>query len=208
MPRQSPKDGQVLPVHGVVSVTLAAGTTLTQLSPQGLGSLLTRLASEADNWAHFRWNSFKFRVHHGALTGDVAVGFCGGMQDTAPSTKNQVAELLPSTYYGSTYTKPSEWVNISTADLRGPFPWYKALNGTADTTEEAPGNLHFAGTGTDVVVIEVRGVIEFKTSVAPANTPMAAQLRVQARLERLEKEREQARRDLLRLLGSTTTGPK
>ncbi len=199
-------DSEVVPFHGLISITLVAGNASRQLSPSGLSAFLTRVAAEADSWAHFRWRQFKFRIHHGGTTGDVAVGYLGGVQDTGPTTSTGLCEVLSSTYYGSTYTRPSEWVKCSASELAGPFPWYKSINGTADTTEEAPGYLFICGSGTDSIVIEVRGVIEFKTAVAPANTPAAIKLREVARAEKLEKELAAARQSIVKILATTPPG--
>ncbi len=187
-------DSQLLPFHGIVTVVLSGGVANLQASPSSLGPSMGRVLAEADSWAHFRWVSCKFRVHHGAMTGDLAAGFVGGAQDTLPATKPTIMELLPSIYYGTTYTKPSEWCTVSKSELAGPFPWYKSINGAADTTEEAPGYFVFAGTGTDNPVFEIKGVLEFKTSVATADTPLAkkllAQLREERRLAAIGRERE------------------
>ncbi len=199
-------DGCVVPFHCYSSSALTAGAFQTPLNPTTLNS--ARLAAEADAWAHFRIKSLKVRLHHGALTGDAAVGLVGGYQDTPPSTIAQVMELIPSAYQGSTYTKPSEWAVASGKELAGPFPWYKTIPGSADATEEQPGSLVVAGTGTDVFVIELRGVFEFKTSVAPSNTPAALKLRQELRLQRIREEREAARTRLLSVVAATPVPPK
>ncbi len=199
-------DSQVLPVHFVISAALTGGVVQYQLSPSGIGGNSSRLASVADNWAHFRVTQCKFRVHHGAITGDVSVGYVGGVQDNLPATGPLIMELLPSVRYGSTYTVPSEWVNIPKKDLAGPFPWYKALNGAADSTEEAPGYICVAGTGTDTPVLEFRAVFEFKTAVGPANTPAAVELAAKLRKERELETRQAARKQFVKLLNSATVG--
>lgn len=195
------KDSQILPFHALITGVLVSGNLSLALNPQVLAAQgATRVLAVADNWGHFRVKQFAFRIHHGAITGDVAAGFLGGVQDTGPSSKAQVMELLPSTYQGATYTKPSEWVKVSPRDLAGPFPWYKTVPGTADATEEAPGVLYISGTAAETQVLEVRGVFEFKTSVAPANTPLAVKLITQLRKERERTEHEMVRKNLLRAL--------
>lgn len=199
--RGANKDGCVMPFHGNIVLAFVAGTWARFLSPTGLA--LSRILAEADAWAHFRMRSFSFRLHHGAITADYAAGFVGGVQDTPPATTAVIMELLPATYLGSTYTKPSDWVHVSKQELAGPFPWYKTIQGTADATEESPGYLVCAGSGaTDTPVVEIRGVIEFKTSVAPANTPALVKLREEVRLERVREEQKEARKGLLRVLAN------
>ncbi len=201
------RDSERIPVHCLITQALTAGVASIQLSPSGLSTWSTRLAGIADNWAHFRVLRSKFRIHHGAITGDVAVGYLGGIQDTPPANSTVLLEVIPSTYQGSTYTKPSEWVNIPREDLRGPFPWYKSINGTADTTEEAPGIIRIAGNGTDTVVIEFVGEFQVKTSVAPANTPAAVKLRAMLLEERQLAARQKARQELAAVLTGPVTKP-
>jgi hypothetical protein len=75
------------------------------------------------------------------------------------------------------------------------LPWYKTIQGSADATEEAPGQLCYAGTSTETIVVEIVGVFEFKGAVATANTPAALKLREelralrQSRVDAMEKER-------------------
>jgi hypothetical protein len=91
-------------------------------------------------------------------------------------------ELLPSCHLSGSNTVPTEWVRVPKSDLAGPLPWYKSIAGSADATEEAPGAISVFSTGTtDAFSLEVRGVFEFKTAVAPANTPAAVALRDQVR---------------------------
>jgi hypothetical protein len=96
-------------------------------------------------------------------------------------------------------------VNVSKSDLAGPFPWYKTVVGTADATEESPGLVTIAGTGTDPFVAEFRGVFHFKTSVATANTPMALNLRRRIHEERALGAIIAQKNVLMRILSTGTT---
>lgn len=202
MPRSAQKvsDSSILQFHGAAGAPLVAGALSFPLNPNGLSFLSTRILAEADSWAYFRVRSFEFRLHHGAIAADIAAGFVGGIQDTVPATTPAVCELIPSVYYGSTYTQPSDWVRVSKKELAGCFPWYKAIQGTADATEEAPGSICLAGTTTSTSILEVRGVVEFKTAVGTGNTPAQLKLREELRLERKREEQQIARRALLRVL--------
>lgn len=198
------KDGCVMPLHFVVSNALSSGTFAFALSPSGIGNSSTRLQTEADCWAHFKWLKFKFRLRSvNSVTANTAAGFVGGLQDTPPTTVLQVAELLPSCVIGGDETVPTEWIEVRKEDLAGPFPWYKSLNGAADPTEEAPGQICVGGNATDNFLLECRGIVEFKTAVAPANTPAAIKLREQVRKERIEQVLREDRAELVRLLGGT-----
>jgi len=84
----------------------------------------------------------------------------------------QLIELLPSALLSTFQSVPTEWVRVPSKDLAGPFPWYKTISGTPDTTEEFPGSIQIVGNGTNTFLLEVRAVVELKEAVAPANTPL------------------------------------
>jgi hypothetical protein len=199
-------DGAVVPFHSLIVSALTTGFLAITASPNSSLSQ-TRLVAAADEWAHFRIRRLRFRLHPALQSTGVvlAAGYVGGNQDTPPGTVAQVMELLPSCARQQQSTVPTEWVEVPKKDLAGPLPWYKSVAGGADATEESPGIMVFAGTGTDTVVVEFRGVLEFKTAVATGNTPLALELRARVRDERrlLEQQGERAR--LLAVLGSAAT---
>lgn len=193
-----------IPFHLYNRQAIAGGVLSIVATPAAMSP---RAAVEADAWAHFRIASLKFRLHPtGGITNDQSAGFVGGIQDTPPTTIAQVSELLPSVVLGGDTTTPTEWCSVPKSDLAGPLPWYKSVAGTTDPTEESPGALIVVGTGTDVFGLEYKGVFEFKTSVATANTPMQRKLHAQLREERVAGELARQRELLLRLL-SSPTGP-
>lgn len=197
------KDSCIVPFHFVSSGALVAGSFVFLLNP----AAFPRVLAEADAWAHFRVRSLRFRLlPTSPITGAQVIGYVGGVQDTSPTTLVQVSELIPSAGKGVGQTVPTEWVVVPKMDLAGPFPWYKTVVGAADATEESPGLVTIAGTGTDAVISEYRGVFEFKTSVATANTPLALSLR-----KRIHEERTLnaivAQRTLLMRILSTGTPP-
>ncbi len=206
MPKRSGGDRQMCPFHSFIPVALVAGAGVISVSPNS--TLSTRSSVEADAWAHFRVRSFAVRLHPPAssVTNPQAIGYVGGVQDTPPSTLSQIMELLPSTVISQETTVPTEWVRPSKADLAGAFPWYKTQNGAADLTETAPGQMVYAGTSTDTVFIEVRGVFEFKTAVSTGNTPLEARLALECRLAREATARARARVQLLSILSAGDGG--
>lgn len=211
MQRRNNRDSDVLPFHCFADVTMTAGAFATPLSPSTINS--ARAAAAADTWAHFRVRKLKFRLHPYPLAqAGQALGYVGGVQDTPPSTLAQVMELLPAVYWAggapaanapNRTQQPTEWQTVSKSELAGPLPWYKSLPGGADATEEAPGLIVGAGTGTDHLHIEFRGVFEFKTSVSPANTPAALELRAKLRADRILREKELERTHLLGVLSTS-----
>jgi hypothetical protein len=111
-----------------------------------------------------------------------------------------VSELLPSTVIGGDATVPSSWVDIPKEDLAGPFPWYKTVPGGADPTEEQPGSIQIAGTGTDVFLIEMEGLFEFKTAVGTGNTPDEVVARQRLHAIRAARRAEAERERTIRLI--------
>ncbi len=180
--RRANRDSSVVEFHStVMGAPGVAGALSYQLSPSGLNTLSTRFGNMADGWAHFRVRKLRFRLLpcSASSTSPKVMGYVGGVQDTLPTTVATVGELIPScSMIGSpNQTVPSQWVSPSKQELAGPLPWYKSVNGTADTTEEAPGYLVLAGSTTETFNFELYITIEFKISVDPANTPVALALR-------------------------------
>ena len=200
-----------MPFHGYVTAALVAGLANYQVSPTGLAGVCLRMNTEADAWSHFRVKALAVRLHrNNATTGAQAIGYVGGVQDTLPASVQQVAELIPSAISGDQITIPGEWVRPTAKELAGPLPWYKSINGAADITEEAPGYIVIAGSGVEVYSLEIRCTIEFKTSVATANTPAEIRLLSQLRAMRLANAQGRARNAVARLLtgsGPVSSGP-
>lgn len=176
MPKQGRRgDTTKVSFHFIWSASLTAGAAVVQVSPSGLSTLSTRMLVEADSWDYFRLLNFKFRVHPSNASANQAVAFAP-VSDTAPSTLGQCMECMASAYIDAQQTVPTEWVVVPQADLKGPFPWYKAINGTPDTTEETPAVIQVIGTGTDTFAVEFRCEVEFKSSLATGNTPEEVEL--------------------------------
>lgn len=196
--RRTNRDSETLPFHVVSANALVAGALTISVVP---GALSPRAGVVADTWSHYRLKSLKFRLHPTAASGNsCSAGFVGGVQDTAPATFAQIGELLPSVILAGDTTVPTEWCKVSKQDLAGPLPWYKSVLGAADATEEQPGILCFAGTTTEVFLLEARGVYEFKTAVNSANTPQELALQAQFREARAARIREVERTKLLMVL--------
>lgn len=194
-------DSALYPFHFLLAGTLTAGTVTLLVSPNS--NFSPRAFVEADSWAHFRIKALSFRIHPlNAVTNAQAAGYCGGIQDTPPGTLAAVSELIPSCILGGRTTRPSDWVRVPKSDLAGPLPWYKTIPGNADATEEAPGTITVIGTGTDGYQLELRGMFEFKTAVATANTPLAKQLQELVRKEKISSVMSAERALLLKILST------
>jgi hypothetical protein len=196
---KSGKDGCLVPFKYALIATMTAGISNVAMTPSSTSLSPTRLPAAADEWAHFRVRRFRFRLHPlNAVNNAQCAGYVGGVQDTPPGAFGAVSELLPSTVLGADTTIPSSWVDIPKEDLAGCFPWYKTVPGGADPTEEQPGSIQIAGTGTDVYLLEMEGVFEFKTAVGTGNTPEEVALRLRLKeihaKQRVEVERTRALR--------------
>jgi len=198
---KSPSDVEVFHIHGLIQDVAAALNRSYGLNPNNLG--FTRLLAAADSYAHYRVKSMKFRVHSNNSADTTAVGYVGGVQDTLPSTSLQVLELLPSVLVGPAQQVPTNWVKVQPNDLAGPLPWYKSLLGTSDSTEEQPGFLVLTrATASTPIQVEVMATYEFKTAVAPANTPMMVKLASEVRAARLLAHRAREAAALRRAMGA------
>jgi len=192
-----------MPFHFVLQTNFSSGAFSGVLVP----AVFPRVGTEADAWAHFRVLALKFRLHPvGGITASQVFGFVGGVQDTPPATIATGSEVLSSIYFGGDTTVPSEWCSVPKLDLAGPLPWYKTVAGTTDATEESPGWFFGAGSGSDSLVVEFRGLFEFKTSLATANTPVALQARQLLRQERVAAEIARERDLLLKILAGIPGG--
>ena len=89
-------------------------------------------------------------------------------------------------------------------ELRGPLPWYKALIGGADPTEEQPGQICVVGSATDNFLLEIFGVIEFKVAISTSNSPMELRVLEQLRKARADQTQARERDRLLKVLAPST----
>ncbi len=198
-----------VPFHYTFNTAFTAGTYNFSLSPASF----PRILAEADAWALFRVPKFSFRMlPTSPVTVAQACGFLGAVQDNNPVTFATLTEILPCAIKGVGQTTPTQWVHVTKRELAGPFPWYKTIAGTPDGSEEQPGFVFAVGTGTEAVIIETRGIFEFKIAVATANTPLAQEMRRALRAERtlalMVREKEQLMRILAAASPPENTPPK
>jgi hypothetical protein len=187
-----------IPFRTFVAGTLTAGAATIPISPNS--TLCTRLVTLADTFEQYRMIDLKYRMHRAAATvvNVQAAGFIAGVTDTAPSSVLTVAETGNATILGGQSTIPSDWLHVPRQVLAGQLPFYKTVVGSPDTLEEIQGNLYVVGNATDAYHVEIRGAIEFKQPVDPANTPSLA-----VRATNL-LDKEKARRQRLVDLASDT----
>jgi len=148
-----------------------------------------RLTILADTFDEYRFVDLKFRILPiGSLNTDIETAcFEPGVVDTPPGNNVQQSESLASVYMGGGESVRSPWCNVPKGVLSGYFPWYKTVAGTTDTAEEVQGNIFTFNSLADTtpVVLEIRGVCEFRAAINATSTPAE---RVQI-ARRKEKER-------------------
>ncbi len=199
-------DGCRVPFRYVISLTPVAGVFGVTLNP----SSFPRVQTEADGWSLFRILRMKFRILPPALAANqvLTVGsFLAGVADTPPSTTAQASELLCGCTLGGLQTTPSEWANVSPKDLAGPLPWYKTFVGASAYEEASPGTIYFVGSGTLPITAEFRGIYEFKSAIATANTPAAIDLRLRLRDEHRRRLAALEQQCLVSLLAGAPSAP-
>jgi hypothetical protein len=199
---QVKRDSCLMPFRFIQVGPLVAGVFAMTANPNGLSP---RALVEADTWTHFRLKSLRFRLHpvsNTSTTYATAV-WVPGIQDTPPVTRATSSELLTAAVLGGIASVQSDWASVSKSELSGPLPWYKTIQGTADATEEAPGQLIVIGTATETFVLEIMGVFEFKGSIATANTPAAVKLREELRAFRLQQVNSREKDRIVSVLAIT-----
>ncbi len=191
--------------HGLATVALVAGANNLAFNP----AVTTRLASIGDAYQLYRLVRLRFRLQlpDSAPTAAQAAAWATGIVDTPPTTAAQAMEIVNSCYLSIRSTVPSQWVEVPPTDLRGPFPWYKTVQGTPDTSEEIVGYVFLTGSGTNSVLLEFEGDMQFKEGIAPANTPAAVELRRRLREEQAQRLVAKERANVLALISNSTLAP-
>lgn len=198
------RDGAIVPFSAFITGLVGASGNQINANPTGItGPILI----EADTWCLFRLRSLRFRLHRLPATVTPMVAcYTVTIQDTPPATNASCVNVIPHVILTPTATEPSEWCVVSVQDLAGPFPYYKSIPGTADVTEEVPGQICISGAAADTFQLEVEGVMQFKGMVSAGNTPEELQLRKALRDLRIRREVELARQSLLRVLAPGNAG--
>jgi len=179
-----------------VSVSLVAGANSLVVRPDSFG---TAISSISDGFALFRVKRLRFRCF--AFTAACAVGVVTSIPNTLPASRTAVIELRDSiTHEALLQTSWSNWVNVSPSTFSGPFTWYHTRAGTYDFTETIPCTFVAFGAGTNVVDLEIFGVMEFKDEVPTTSTPEERALLTAFRAKRDSDDKLRARARQLALL--------
>ncbi len=159
----------VVPFANFITVTSTATGTQTILSPS---TLTSRLGVISDGFNNFRLLELKFRIclqTDGVAPGGfyVVAGYVGGADTTVPASI-AACEYQHMVSWWDRYTVPSNWVEVPRAALAGPLPWYRSVpTAGVDTNEEYPGSIFYWSSFTKPILVEIRGVMEFKDPIDP-----------------------------------------
>ncbi len=179
--------------HGVIATTLTSGASLIQISPNSF----PRVTTLADTYALYRFRDLKFRIlPDTAITAMQSAVFQPGVVDTVPANVAAAMQGLNAVALPIRQVVPTNWVELNQKDLASYTPWLKTAFGTVDPDQEIQGNIFLNGTGSEVVTVELRGVVDFKNPINTGSTP-----EVRARLVAAEKKR------LLNILSAPDVSP-
>ena len=189
------------------TVTLSSGFQLTQILVTP--ALNARLVNIADNYALYRFTDINVELltpgPAGTATAESCVqvlGFMPGTTDTIPTIATQVANCYRSCVTGfhnqiGSESAPTPMrstpakLHLTKEDLLGETPnkWWKTVAGSAvELWEEQQGVLFLASdssaSSSSIVgyALMIKGVIEFCAPLATAQTPLAPESRVRARV--------------------------
>jgi len=195
MQRYNTPRTQRVPFHYISSTTLSSGQGSVAVAP--VNGFSPRLLAIADTYALYKMEKLEYRLIANTSSQTVlyTMSYIPGVVDTPPASSAAASENLYTACLGVRQTKHSEWMKIPPEILSGYLPWYKAVTGTLDVSEEYQGVLYFTGTSAETVYWEIRGVCVFKNSVPEGSTPMLRQ----KKLDEIERER------ILRLIAYSPT---
>ncbi len=184
-----------VPFRNLFSIVLTAGVNSSRLAAATLSG---RCASLCDNFALYRVNKYRFRIHPTVLASEtMVIAFVPDIVDTTPTFTN-VTESNFLAVLGLQCTIPSEWCTVPQNVLRGAIPWYKSVQGTTTDWEECFGTMLYASTNassTATIWWELEGEIEFSGAEDPGITP------ADRAASAMHRERER----ILRILASEQT---
>ncbi len=139
------------------------------------------LSIQANSFEYYRFIKLRFRLmpYPNSTGGQVALQYYSGVPDATPASATAIANSDQSTWLASTMTVPSKWVNVPRTLLSGKQPWYKAVAGNPESVEEIQGYIiGVSSVFTNIVVVEIAGMIEFKgVTDSSATPPMSTALR-------------------------------
>ncbi len=164
-------DSVSVPFSYVNNTNGVSGLLTLSVSP-----LLTpRLTSLADDFDEYRFTKLSFRILPKTSVTDLqCASFTPGIVDTAPALISAQSETIQSIVKGIGQTCPTDWVHVPQGVLHGMHSWYKSVAGTPESAEEVQGQLFVRTSAGDTtaVLVEIRGVCEFRAAIDTGSTPL------------------------------------
>lgn len=153
--------------HRLNVETLSGVTGIVQFPVNPNGNLLAGLNEVADQFDLFRVTRLSYRIHPmdpsdtvnqvAAYYPDIDIQ----TQSIAQASESPVA-AVQTRFCGV----PSPWIHVPASQLRGMIDWYKCTADSGAAEFESQGMVQCLGGLSDVLVLEVRGICQFKNPVS------------------------------------------
>lgn len=166
--RTGARDTVVLRSKLFLQAPLVTGTSRLQMFPDAIG--YQQIADQFELW---QLRSLRYRIiPGGTITGNQAAAYIPGIVDNFASADVSTLSQVPFTaILGTRQTNPTPWISVPRSQLSSYASWYKTVQGTPDTDLEFQGYLYLAGTGSDVLWLDMETTIALKNKVAQGLTP-------------------------------------
>lgn len=152
------------------------GNTTYPLNPQS--GIMTGLAEIGDQFDLFKCSRLEYRIHPMpvANTGYQALTFIPDV-DIQTLTIGAASESPIAAVMVPTSGVPSSWIRVPRSQLKGMLDWYKCSADAGAAEFESQGLFQLVGGLSEVMIVEVRGVMLFKN-------PVSSSLMVQRTIDR------------------------
>lgn len=132
-------------------------------------ALLTGLNEVADQFDLFRCSELEYRIHPMDPT-DTNLQVLSYYPDIDIQTQTvaQASESPMAAVQTPFCGVPSAWIHVPKSQLKGMLDWYKCNPDAGAAEFESQGTIQAVGGLSDVMTVEVRGVILFKNPVSSA----------------------------------------
>lgn len=163
--------GRISPVafHKLSQSTLSGVTGNATFSITPNSGLLSGLNEVADQFDLFRCSELEYRIHPMDPT-DTTLQVLSFYPDVDIQTQTpaQASESPLAAVQTPFSGVPSQWIRVPRSQLKGMLDWYKCTADAGAAEFESQGLIQLVGGLSDVMTIEVRGVILFKNPVSSA----------------------------------------
>lgn len=179
--RQRGRSIVTIPFHRAANVTLTAGQAQIPVAPTAL-TVFDWLANIAENFELYRFIELEYRLRYAtAITGTQELAFYPDAVGTTV-TAGPNSENLDCVFLGQFETgQVQPFHKVPRSRLKGQIDWYKTIPDAASSEFESQGRLNFNGTSSETVVLEVRGVVQFKNNIDPTAAAAEMKLRQEKR---------------------------